>query len=255
MTYRVRNIAVAVGLALVAALLTTFYVANYKRHVRQSEATVTVFVAKRDIPQGTPGTDLVKHGWLVTSQVAQRNVVPGYISNTDQVRNLITRQDIYAGEQVSLRRFAGHAELGPRVLLHGSLRAISLPGTADALLDGTLRDGDHVDVLANLKSGDCATCFATRDVARNVLVLHAPASNVGAKATTGESSSVLLAVSDNRQAQKIFYAVENAAGWSLLLRPVANATDSPEDVEGGPSMLKDGVNAANLQHYANGGGR
>jgi len=151
----VRNIAIAVGLALVAALLTTFYVANYKRHVRQSETTVTVFVAKRDIPQGTPGTDLLKHGWLVPSQVVQRNVVPGYVSNTDQIRNLITRQDIYSGEQVSLRRFAGHAELGPRVQLHGTLRAISLPGTADALLSGTLKDGDHVDVLANLKSGDC----------------------------------------------------------------------------------------------------
>jgi Flp pilus assembly protein CpaB len=254
MTYRVRNIAVAVGLALVAALLTTFYVANYKRHVRQSEATVTVFVAKRDIPQGTPGTDLVKHGWLVTSKVAQRNVVPGYISNTDQVRNLITRQDIYAGEQVSLRRFAGHAELGPRVQLHGTLRAISLPGTTDELLNGTLRNGDHVDVLANLKSGDCATCFAARDVARNVLVLQAPTTSIGSK-TTNTQSSVLLAVSDNRQAQKIFYAVENAAGWSLLLRPVANATDSPEDVEGSASMLKDGVNAANLQHFAIGGGR
>jgi len=254
MTYRVRNIAVAVGLALVAALLTTFYVANYKRHVRQSEATVTVFVAKRDIPQGTPGTDLVKHGWLVTSKVAQRNVVPGYISNTDQVRNLITRQDIYAVEQVSLRRFAGHAELGPRVQLHGTLRAISLPGTTDELLNGTLRNGDHVDVLANLKSGYCATCFAARDVARNVLVLQAPTSSIGSK-TTNTQSSVLLAVSDNRQAQKIFYAVENAAGWSLLLRPVANATDSPEDVEGSASMLKDGVNAANLQHFAIGGGR
>jgi Flp pilus assembly protein CpaB len=254
MTYRVRNIAVAVGLALVAVLLTTFYVANYKRHVRQSEATVTVFVAKRDIPQGTPGPDLVKHGWLVTSKVAQRNVVPGYISNTDQVRNLITRQDIYAGEQVSLRRFAGHAELGPRVQLHGTLRAISLPGTTDELLNGTLRNGDHVDVLANLKSGDCATCFAARDVARNVLVLQAPTTSIGSK-TTNTQSSVLLAVSDNRQAQKIFYAVENAAGWSLLLRPVANATDSPEDVEGSASMLKDGVNAANLQHFAIGGGR
>ena len=63
MTYRVRNIAVAVGLALLAAVLTTFYVTNYKRHVRNSESTVTVYTAKRDIPQGTPGTELVKHGW------------------------------------------------------------------------------------------------------------------------------------------------------------------------------------------------
>jgi Flp pilus assembly protein CpaB len=97
MTYRIRNITVAVGLALVAALLTTFYVANYKRHVQQSESTVTVYVAKRDIPQGTTGAELIKSGWIKTAEAVQRSVVPGAISNPDQIRNLITRQDIYTG--------------------------------------------------------------------------------------------------------------------------------------------------------------
>ena len=183
MTYRIRNIVVAVGLALVAALLTTFYVANYKRHVQQSESTVTVFVAKRDIPQGTPGAELIKSGWIQTAQAVQRTVVPGAISNPDQIRTLITRQDIYAGEQVSLRRFAGRAEQGVRAQLHGTLRALSIPGTPDALLAGTLRDGDHVDVLANLKTGDCGSCFAVRDVAREVLVLHASTAPSAVSAT------------------------------------------------------------------------
>ena len=37
MTYRIRNIAIAIALALVAALLVTFYVSNYKRRVQQGE--------------------------------------------------------------------------------------------------------------------------------------------------------------------------------------------------------------------------
>jgi Flp pilus assembly protein CpaB len=250
MTYRIRNITVAVGLALVAALLTTFYVANYKRHVQQSESTVTVYVAKRDIPQGTPGAELIKSSWIQTAQAAQRTVVPGAISNPDEVRSLITRQDIYAGEQVSLRRFAGRAEQGVRSQLHGTLRAISIPGTPDALLAGTLRDGDHVDLIANLKSGDCSSCFAVRNVARDVLVLHASStSSVSATRTGNQGSSVLLAVHDNREAQKIWFAVENSAGWSLALRPVANASDSPEDIEGITSLLKDGASSANAAHY------
>jgi len=250
MTYRIRNIAVAVGLALVAALLTTFYVANYKRHVRQTESTVTIYVAKRDIPAGTPGADLIKSGLIQTQDAVQRTVVPGAISNPDQVRSLITRQDIYAGEQVSLRRFAGHAEQGVRSLLHGTLRALSIPGTPDALLAGTLRDGDHVDIIANLKTGDCSTCFAVRNIARDVLVLHASGSSAVPTTKTGSSdSSVLLAVHDNREAQKIWFAVENSAGWSLALRPVANASDSPEEIEGITSLLKDGASSANLQHY------
>jgi Flp pilus assembly protein CpaB len=254
MTYRIRNIAVAVGLALVAALLTTFYVANYKRHVRQSESTVSVYVAKRDIPQGTSGADLVRHGWLTTQDVVQRTVVPGAISSPDQVRTLITRQDIFAGEQVSLRRFAGHAEQGVRVQLHGTLRAMSLPGSPDALLAGTLRDGDHVDMVANLKCGD--NCFATRVVARNVLVLKASGS-VGTKVAnaSGTASSVLLAVNDNREEQKIWYAAQNASGWSLALRPVTNAADSPEDLEGQTSMLKDGISASKFQHFLTGSGK
>lgn len=242
MTYRVRNIAVAVGLALIAMLLTTFYVTNYKRHVRQSESTVTVYVAKKDIPQGTLGSDLVKHGWIGPEQVVQRTVVPGAISNPDQVRNLLTSADIYSGEQVTLRRFADHAEQGIRVQLHGQLRAISLPGTPDQLLAGTLRNGDHVDLIANLKAGDCSTCLAVRDVAQDVLVLTAPSTGPSGKVGgTPGSSSVLLAVSDRKEAQKIWFAVENSAGWSLLLRPVAGATTPPIDVETYRSVLTDGV--------------
>jgi Flp pilus assembly protein CpaB len=247
MTYRIRNITVAVALALVAALLTTFYVANYKRHVRQTESTVKVWVAKRDIPAGTPGAELVKHGWIGTADVVQRTVVPGAISSPDQVASQLTRQDIYVGEQVSLRRFANHAEQGVRSQLHGTLRAISLPGTPDEILTSVLKDGDHVDVVANLKTGSCPTCFATRDVARDVLVLHSSTPSVGSKVASSQSS-VLVAVHDNREAQKIFYAVENAAGWSLELRPVANAADSPEDVEGIGSMLTDRVSPTNLSH-------
>jgi Flp pilus assembly protein CpaB len=248
MTYRARNIAVAVGLALIAALLTTFYVANYKRHVRQAEGTVKVWVAKRDIPAGTPGSELVKHGWIGTADVVQRTVVPGAISSPDQVASQLTRQDIYLGEQISLRRFADHAEQGVRSQLHGTLRAISLPGTPDAVLAGTLKDGDHVDMIANIKTGDCSTCFASRVVARDVLVLHAYVPSVGSKVANTTETSVLLAVHDRREAQKIFFTVQNASGWGLELRPVANATDSPEDVETEPSILKDGVSAQALTH-------
>jgi Flp pilus assembly protein CpaB len=245
MTYRIRNIAVAVGLALVAALLTTFYVANYKRHVRQAETTVKVYVATRDIPQGTPGTALLAHGWVSTADVVQRSVVPGRITSPQQVTPLITTQTIYAGEQITLRRFANEAELGVRSQLHGTLRAISLPGSTDALLAGTLRDGDHVDVVANLKTGSCATCFAVRTIARNLLVLRAPLGAASKVSGTG-TVSALLAVSDRKEEQKVFFTVGNAASWTLVLRPVANATDSQEYIESALTLLKDGAPASAL---------
>jgi Flp pilus assembly protein CpaB len=249
MTYRLRNIAVAVGLALIAALLTTFYVANYKRHVQQSETTVKVYVAKRDIPSGTTGTDLVAHGWLTTADVVQRSVVPGAISNPQQVVSLISSQNIYAGEQITVRRFANHAELGIRSQLHGRLRAISVPGSGDELLAGTLRDGDRVDLLANLKEKNDDT--ATRVVVRNLLVLRAPVTGTSKVSATG-TVSVLLAVSDKKQEQKVFHTIGNAANWTLVLRPVAKAIDSSEVIETPSTVLRDGAPAKQLGNLGSG---
>ena len=76
MTYRVKNITIAVALALVAALLTSFYVTNYQRNVRKDETNVPIFVAARDIPAGTSGTDLVKKGLVEKSEIVRRSEQP-----------------------------------------------------------------------------------------------------------------------------------------------------------------------------------
>jgi pilus assembly protein CpaB len=246
MTYRVRNIFIAVALALVAGLLSLFYVANYKRHVQHSEKTVNVYVAKSDIPVGTSGADIVKRHLMVTSQVVQRSVVPGAISNPDQVANLVSTQPILAEEQVTLRRFADHAELGPRAQLHGTLRAIAVDGDPSQTLAGILKPGDHVDLVATFApSGDSQI---SRVVVRNLLVLQASEAGAGGKLSSSSGTPVLLAASEQRQIQKIWWTVKNAGGWSLDLRPVTNASDSPEDVESSKSMAVDGVNAANRNH-------
>jgi Flp pilus assembly protein CpaB len=253
MTYRVRNIAVAVALALLAGMLSLFYVSNYKRHVQSNEKTVSVYVAKSDIPVGTTGTDIIKRHLLVSSQVIQRTVVPGAISNPDQVTNLVTTAPIYASEQVTLRRFANHTELGPRAQLHGTLRAVQIEGDDAQLLAGTLKPGDHVDLVASFAPGGAIVGKLSREVARNLLVLQ---TSLSAKGSVGSSNgSVMLAASDQREVQKIWWSVKYADGWSLVLRPVSNATDSPDDVESGTSMALDGITAANRTHFQTGSPR
>ena len=116
MTYRVRNIAVAVMLGLVAALLTSLYVANYKRDVRSGEANVAVFVAAKDIPVGTSGADVARRGLLEKTEVARRAVVPGAISKPEQLDGLVATQgDVRrrAGDDAPLRRPRPSVGSGP----------------------------------------------------------------------------------------------------------------------------------------------
>src|SRR5256885_1047315 len=160
MAYRARNILIAVALAAVAALLTSFYVTSYKRHVQRSEDHVTVLVAKHDIDPGTTGGDAAH---MLTSQtVPRRSVVPGAISSPDQIAGLVATQKTLEGEQVTTRRFHPRAQ-----------------------------DGGQ----------------------------------------TGSASQ------------------GNGAGWSLQLRPVVHADDSPESVTTLDSVLRDGLSSSQLKKY------
>ena len=154
MTYRVKNITIAVALALVAALLTSFYVTNYQRNVRKDETNVAIWVAKRDIPAGTTGADIERKGMLEKSEIVRRSVVPGAISNPDQVAELVTTQPIYAGEQVSTRRFSTPSQRGIKAQLTGVQRAIEIRRRpAPAARRHAPEAGDKVDLVATFGAG------------------------------------------------------------------------------------------------------
>src|ERR671934_1256549 len=153
MTYRVKNIGIAVILAAFAGLLTIFYVTQYKRHVQHGESKVSVLVAARDIPAGTSGAEVVGQHYLSTETVPRRTVVPGAVSSSDQLNSLVVTQQIFKGEQVTTRAFGTAKELGIRAQLRGTERAIQLAGDANQLLAGTLQAGDHVDIVGAWSTG------------------------------------------------------------------------------------------------------
>jgi Flp pilus assembly protein CpaB len=243
MTYRVRNIAIAVALAVVAALLTTFYVTNYKKSVQSGEASVTVYVAARDIPVGTAGSDVVDRKWIRSEQIDRRNVVPGAISDPTQIEEFSAAQALYAGEQVSTSRFRPLEEQGIHGRLKGNVRALQVPGDEHQLLVGTLKSGDRVDVLGSWEFPEGTQIHVSRVVLRDVLVLRAAnEGKVQSKIASGANLpyNAILAVTD-RQAHKLFWLSQNG-DWTLQLRGVADVADSPESLDTSASLLQDGLN-------------
>jgi Flp pilus assembly protein CpaB len=252
MTYRLRNITIAIALALVAALLTGFYVKNYQRDVRKDETNVPVYVAKVDIPAGTSGAQVARSGMMTKTEIVRRGVVPGAISNPAQLATQVATEPIYAGEQVSTRRFASPSESGVRAQLTGVQRAISIPGDQHQLMAGTLKAGDKIDLVATfgvklLGSGE--ELKFTRIVLRDVEVLRAPSTGTEATKVTSASQdgafAVMLRVTDT-QVQKLHFVFTTAQKWHLELRPATESADSPENVESVYSVLREGVTPKQL---------
>lgn len=250
MNYRVRNIGIAVALAALAAILTSVYVVNYKRHVQNGEDKVSVLVAAKDIPAGTTGADIIDKQMLKEQTVPHKAVVAGAISSPEQLAQYIATQDVYEGEQVSTRRFAPPREQGIRSQIKGNQRAYQLEGDANQLLAGTVKPGDHVDVVGSWdisnpnSSGDDIT--VSRVVLRNLLVLSAPGDAGGTASVTDTSSDkvkIQLRVTD-AESQKLIWieknSVDSGEGWHLELRPPNGSLDSANTFQDSRLMLFDG---------------
>jgi pilus assembly protein CpaB len=243
MNYRAKNIGIAVALAALAAILTSAYVVNYKRHVQRGEGKVTVLVAARDIPAGTSGADVVDQKMLKEQTVPRKSVVAGAISSPSQLAQYVATQDVFEGEQVSTRRFSPPTEQGIRAQIKGTQRAYQLPGDGNQLLAGTIQAGDHVDVVGTweILGGE----IVSRVILRNLLVLRAPAGTETAKVTTPGSGgeSVQLRVTDV-QSNKLIWIQKNGVSdgeaYYLLLRPPTNSQDSRNVFQESHTMLLDG---------------
>ena len=137
-----------------------------------------------------------------------------------------------------MRRFSDlHAE-GIIGQLKGTMRAIQLPGDPNQLLAGTLRAGDHVDVVANLSlnANSGSEGHAVRIVLRDLTVLQ-PASTAPT-GPGGPGTSVIVAITDT-QVQRLYFVMKNA-DWTLELRPAVDAADSPERLDSLQSVLESG---------------
>lgn len=247
MTERARNIVIAVALAGIAALLTGLYVTSYQRQVQQGEEHVTVFVAARDIPAGTSGADAVAQGLVSHKSITRTGVVPGAVSNTNQITGLVATQQIFAGEQITTLRFSQSAVQGIQGQLKGTQRGYQVHGDPNQLLAGTLRAGDHVDLIATFAGP------VTRTVLRNIYVLQASTSTADAatKVTNGltGSGNVILRLTD-AQAQKLDFTINVATrrgddnpSWHLTLRSPIKADDTPDSATTFNSVVLDGLGA------------
>jgi len=235
LSYRLRNILIALVFAAIAVTITFAYAASYRRHVDSQGQMVHVLVAARDIPVGTPSATLVANGFAKLAAVPGSAKVPDAVESVTGLRGLAVSQQINTGEQLSSRRFAATAARGVQADLSGSLRAVEIAGTQEQVLAGTLETGERIDFVASLAVPEGGAVHLTRIIARNLLVLTTPSSSSSKITSDQQPIPVLLAMTDG-QAQAVEHVVAYG-NWSLMLRPVTHPNDGADTVDTSASII------------------
>ena len=227
MTYRLRNIVLAVGLAALAALLTSFYVANYKRTVQQDEASVTVYVAANadrrrhdrrrcplaEAPPSGEGRPPHRRAGRDLAAVAgrgprrHRDRLPGRAGQ---------RQPLQGGRGGRASRPSSRATSARSRSTATATSCSTAPSSAATTSTSSPRSRSRA---RGLNGGDAP---ATRVVLRDILVLKAPdgaGRDQQARARGRRASRSSSRVTDG-QAQKLVRSPrKNAVGWTLAAPP------------------------------------
>jgi len=206
------------GLAALAAILIGLYVVSFRNSVTHGAGLVKVIVATRDIPAGTDGSTIAGGGYLRSQTVPRRAVVPGSVTSGAPLTSKITANEIYKGQQISLRQFVPIAQGGIFANFSGTQRVVVVPGDPNQMLSGTLSDGDRIDVVitSKYKVNDLARTIS-RVVLRNLLVLKAPQGTAAASVGGAPTTTATLVMTD-REAQKMAWGMKFGA-WLFILRP------------------------------------
>jgi Flp pilus assembly protein CpaB len=242
MNYSVRNIVIAGGLAVVAVIAVLLYTSGVRDKAQENQHRVQVLVASRDIAPGTTGAQVISQHLLVPKAVVQTDEIPGALTSLTGLDNLVVSQTIYHGQQAPSAVFQTPLTTGTGLQIRATERAMSLPVDTDSGLIGTLKDGDHIDIMIAL-SGDTGANGAqnfTRPLLRNVTVITAP---------TNDDAHIILKVSDT-DAEKLFYATSFYKLW-FVQRPQVGATDSPLALETAQSILFDGFTPQQVANSVN----
>jgi Flp pilus assembly protein CpaB len=270
-TYNVRNIAIAVVMAIVAAAVVLVYTTSYRQSVTRGQKRVDVMVASRDIVAGTPAEEA--SGAMVLTSVLADDKAPGALSTTAGLEGKVTGQAIFAGQQVVAAAFGTSTTQAAQLQITKGERAIRVNvDPANGML-GQVHAGDFVDLFATIfvaaegKNGEAlvpafdgshietgsARVF-TRRLLTKVRVLEVPdetKKSAGGLAKSAKSDvvTITLAVAQN-DATKIAFAEttpDTTKLWFVVRPPEAVAQDLPLTIESLESMIADGESPAELR--------
>jgi pilus assembly protein CpaB len=219
---------VAIWAALVAAGLLMFFLNQYRDSVKSSSEATSVLVAKSFIEKGTSGEVIATGGLFRREALPRDQLKQGALTDTGALQDTVASLSIYPGQQLTKSGFTTTKE-GIRTRLSGRERAVGVSVDSGHGLLGSVKTGDHVDVLGGYnvtRKGEAGLNHpVVRTLVQNVLVLKAPTTKPTSGAAGTDQDVVTLRVTDE-QATAIAFTADNGKVW-ITVRPPTRARQAP----------------------------
>lgn len=228
MNYTLRNLVVASLLMLLGIVAVISFIRGERQDLSRGKQEVQVLVAAKDIPEGTPATELEAGGFLETKDVLREDAPPQAVGKIDTLTKdkLVSNETVFQGEIITLTAFDETAGLKPTAQIKGNERLFTVPIEPSNDAAGLIRAGDHVDIFSFISAQG-----TTAVVARDVEVVETPETlrpkSVEAEESAPEADGdrklyVLLAT--DREALNIKFALAHSGNSAeqhlmFLVRP------------------------------------
>lgn len=256
MSTSMRNVLIAVVLAIAAATTVVLYTSSVRSSAHQQVRTIQVLVATKDIDAGTDGAKAASSMSLKTIPVDLE--VPGAVRSAAGFSGLVATQKIRVGEQVVGDVFQKPIGQDAQIQLKPTERAIEVNMNLTSSAVGTVKAGDSVDLYGTFKVQDSQgrEHRITRLLVPNVLVLQIPeetkkATGLSASGSDSNADQVTFAVSMD-DAPKLAYmaATSDVSTLWMIVRP-QDGKAAPQDEKGTiqtvESMVAGDLTAAEIQ--------
>jgi Flp pilus assembly protein CpaB len=219
-------IALGLGAIVLATILLIVYLDRYRARVSGNNAPTQVLVAKRTIPEGTPGTVVQEQLMYADTTLPKRDVLEGAIADPRFLEGRAAAAEILPGQQITAADFAAAASTTVDSQITGPQRALSISIDAIHGSLAQLKAGDTVDVYIN---------HTPPGSQENRVELFRP--NTKILAVPGPEGGALVLRVPVRDAADWAYAADHVRFW-FVLRPPTGASKTPEDVVTAADLTK-----------------
>jgi len=143
--------AAAILLAAAAGMGVYFYVSGADRRAADKVQTIEAFVAVRDIPKGSSGSDALANGSIAAARVLRGSVPAAAVLDTADLDGKVAASTIQAKQFITDASFVAPAEGGGGYLAGaiGNADQVALTISFDAAraVAGQIAPGDRVDMI------------------------------------------------------------------------------------------------------------